>query len=122
VSAPKLDLARLRSLHPTVAPWGVAAGGHRVVAVDEHGKERGGLRVGHFPHIANVARPDDAELMAAAPALLAEVERLRGLVAEVGHCLEIAMERWDVAARTDEEEYNDRGMCEIALQRAKETR
>jgi hypothetical protein len=79
----RLDLARLRTLHPTVAPWGVAAGGHRVVAVDEHGKERGGLRVGHYPHIANVARPDDAELMAAAPALLERLERAEVLLRDV---------------------------------------
>jgi hypothetical protein len=73
VSAPKLDLAALRA-NSTPGPW--HAERCRIVAVDAvTGERRGGMSCGAYPTVGVASREGDAELMAAAPALLERLER-----------------------------------------------
>lgn len=73
---PLLDRLEAVAKKATPGPWEPANGRQRVMAVDH-----GGMRVGMYPHIATVARGDDADYLSAlAPeVLLALVEVARAL-------------------------------------------
>lgn len=77
-----IDLPALRA-GSTPGPWAPSHDGRSIYAVDAvTGDKRGGQHVGMAPWIGQGYCHGDVELMAAAPALLARLERAERLLAE----------------------------------------